>query len=284
MADEQLVEEEVFEETETEDTQLEAEEETQEQESEETESDDEVVVTIGEPEEEQELKKDSGLVKHLRKVTRSLQGENKRLQRELEQRSTAANPPAIDPGPKPTMKGMGYREAEYEKAMETWYEKSRQKEQQEASQKQALEAQQQLAKQKHDAYQAKKVEHGFRDMEDAEQLVMNTLNQTQQAMILQGAKDPALLVYALGTNSEVLDELAKMDNIAEFANAVFNVERDAKVRKKKVPAPERRINSATQGGGTDATLDRLEEEAEKTGDRTKVWRYKRDKERKKLNG
>jgi hypothetical protein len=263
----------------------EAEDETEEEDdsSEEDDDDDEVEVTIGDPPKEEEEKQETPKwVKTLRKVNRKQEAELKRLRRELEQRSTAQNEPEIQLGEKPTLKSVKYDDKKYEEELQKWYDRKRQIEEREASKQKLVEEQKKKWQTKQEAYATSKTEHGFKDFDDAEELVTNTLDVTQQGIIVQGAKDSALLVYALGRNPEVLDELSKITDPVEFSFKVAKIEDKLNVRNKKAPAPEKRISSGKPGGSSgskDATLERLRKEAEKTGDYSKVAAYKRKKKR-----
>lgn len=241
------------------------------------------VVVIDDDEPDEEEKEAPGWVKKVRKVNRKLESENRRLKRELEQRSTAAEKPPVEVGEKPTLKSVGYDDKKYEKALAEYYERKRQAEQYEAEKARKVEEQQKKWQEKLQRYVTQKQAHGFRDFEDAEELVANTFSDTQQGIIVQGAEDSALVIYALGKNPKKLEELAKESDPVTFAFKVAKLESQLKVKDKKAPSPERRVKGAKSGGlsGTeDQTLERLRAEAAKTGDYTKVRRYKEKKRNK----
>ena len=88
---------------------------------------------------------------------------------------------------------------------------------------------------------------------------------------------PVLVVYALGKNPKKAKELASITDPGKFAFAVAKMEAQLKVNPaKRPPAPERAItgSSAPISGTVGSTLERLRAEAEKTGDMTKVIRYR----------
>jgi hypothetical protein len=247
-----------------------------ESENEPDEEDDRVVVLGEEPEEEQH-EEAPAWVKKVRKTNRKLESEVKRLRRELEQRSSeAARPKKIDLGEKPTLKSAKYDAEKYEQQLAEYYDRKRAVEAQEAAAKAAAEAQNRQWTEKQNLYTVKKSEHGFKDFEDAEELVKNTLDVTQQSIIVQGAEDSALLVYALGKNPKKLEELAAVKSPVDFAVKLGKLESQLKVTKKKAPAPEKRAAGKTGGlgGSGDATLERLRAKAEKTGDYSEVLAYK----------
>lgn len=246
------------------------------------EEEEERVVKIGdeEPDEEPET---PGWVKKVRKVNRKLESEVRRLKRELEQRSTAVQKeaPPVKLGEKPTLKSVGYSDKKYEAALAEYYERKRQVEKYEADQKAKQEEVQKRWQERQERYANKKTEHSFKDFSEAEDLVSNTFSVAQQGIIVQGAEDPALVVYALGKNPKKLEELAGVTDHVEFAFKVAKLESQLKVVNKKAPAPEKRVGGGAKTGGLsgteDQTLERLRAEAAKTGDYTKVRQYKQKK-------
>jgi len=241
------------------------------------EEEDRVVVTLGEdPEEEEEHEEAPAWVKKVRKSNRRLESENRKLKRELLERSTE-RAPKVELGEKPTLKSAKYDDKLYEQQLADYYDRKRKIDEQQAALKKTTEAQTKQWEERNSRYVAQKAAHNFRDFEEAEELVTNSLNVAQQSIIVQGAEDAALLVYALGNNPKKLEELAAVKNPVDFAVKLGKLESQLKVTKKKAPAPEKRISGKTGGlgGGGDATLARLREKAEKSGDYSEVLAYKR---------
>lgn len=243
-------------------------------------------VTIGDEEEEPEPPETPGWVKKVRKVNRKLESENRRLKKELEQRSTAAQKqaPPVQLGEKPTLKSVGYDDKKYEQALVQYYERKRQVEQYEAEAAKRQEEQQKSWQERQQRYVTQKQAHGFKDFDEAEELVSNTFSVTQQGIIVHGAEDSALVIYALGKNPRKLEELAKEADPVAFAFKVAKLESQLKVMNKKAPSPEKRVGKGAKAGGLsgteDQTLERLRAEAAKTGDYTKVTQYKQKKRNK----
>lgn len=243
--------------------------------------DDDIVVTIGDEPivEEEEHKEAPAWVKKVRKVNRQLEAENRKLKRALQERSTESEP-AIELGEKPTLKSVKYDDKKYEQELAAYYERKRKLEELEAQKAKQAEEQQRKWQERQQKYAATKAEHGFKDFEEVEELVSSTLDVTQQGIIVQGADDSALLVYALGKNPKKLEELSKVKDPVEFAVRIGKLETQLKVTNKKAPAPEKRVSggkSSGLGGSGDATLERLRAEAQKTGDYSKVIAYKRQR-------
>ena len=102
-------------------------------------------------------------------------------------------------------------------------------------------------------------------------------NVVQQGVMIQGAEDSALVIYALGKNLEQAKELAKIDDPVKFAFAVARLESKLKITSRKAATrPEGKISAtASSAGAVDSTLERLREEASKSGNMDKVMAYKR---------
>jgi hypothetical protein len=188
--------------------------------------------------------------------------------------------PAVnEPGPKPTLEGCDYDSDQYEQKLSDWYETKRKSEEAKAERKAQEENQLKAYQEKIAAYQEKKKTLKVRDYEDAESLVEDTMSIAQQNIIIEGADNPALLVYALGKNPEKAKKLAEIKNHVRFAFEVAKLEKELKVSKRKPKTqPEKTIKgTGTLSGTTDRTLDRLREEAARTGDMSKVMAYRRKK-------
>lgn len=242
----------------------------------------EVVISInGEapaPEEDEEARAPDW-VRDLRKNYR----EEKRRSKELEQRLAQVeqrNTQAVAPlGQKPTLEKADYDTDRYEKDLTAWYEKKRQHDDREATVKSEHQAVQKEWERKLESYQGAKAGLKVRDFEFAEDVVQDNLSVMQQGMIVQGADNPALVVYALGKNPKKAKEIASITDPVKFAFAVAKLETQLKVSNRKAQSsPERKISgTARPSGAVDSTLDRLRSEAEKTGDYSKVFQYKKQK-------
>lgn len=246
------------------------------------EEEDDRVVSIGdtEPEESsegEEHQEAPGWVKKVRKSNRRLESEVKQLKRQLASKEDVKEQP-VQLGAKPTLVSCGYDDAKYEQELVGYYERKRKVEEQAVVQQQVVAERAKKWQGKQERYVELKKDYNFKDYSDTEVLVENTLSVPQQQIILQGAEDSALLVYALGKNPKKLDELANVKDPVEFAFKVAKMESQLKVTNRKAPKPEKRVTTGKSGGisgNGDKTLDRLREEAAKSGDYTKVTAYKR---------
>lgn len=241
-------------------------------------NDDEVIVTIGDtpaPEESEEQKAPEW-VRELRKSHREVQRKNRELEAELK----ALKEPAakqVTLGAKPKLGDYDYDTEQYEQELASWYDKKRQVDQQEAEALAAQESQQKAWQQKLDTYAEKKASLKVKNFDDAESAVLESFDQTQQGIVMQGADDAALTVYALGNNPAKLKELASIKDPVEFSFAVAKLEAQLKVKKRKAPPPERTLKGTapSSGGAAGSDLERLRDEAAKSGDYSKVHQYKK---------
>lgn len=241
--------------------------------------DGEVVVQIGEEEaptsEEQQPAPE--WVKDLRKRQRELAKENA----DLKARLSAGNTPAKgkpELPPKPKLADFDYDEEKYDQARDEWDRKKRAVDAWEADQEAQAKQAQEAVRKVHENYATSKKALKVSDFQDAEDEVLSVFSEVQQNIVLQGAKNPAAMVYALGRTPAKLKELASKKDPLEFAWAAAQLEKEIKVSKRTStkPAPDTplRGTSAAQGSSK-AQLERLEAEAARTGDRTKVVAYKR---------
>lgn len=240
----------------------------------------EVMVTIGDPvetETPEEHQPAPEWVRKLRTQHREAQKELRELRQKLNQAPAQPSQPAL--GAKPTLEGCDYDATKYETELTTWYDSKRKEDERAAARKAEEDQVNQKWNEKRASYEKGKTVLGVSDYEDAESVVLDLLNPTQQGIIVAGSKDPALVMYAIGKNEEEARALAAIKDPVEFAFAVARLEGQLKVTSKKPStAPESRVSGNSRpSGATDHTLDRLRAEAEKTGDYTKVSAYKRQK-------
>lgn len=240
-------------------------------------AEDELIVTIGEEAPPQEEEKPAPeWVRELRKQHRELQKRNRELEAKLTQ-DQAPKVPEI--GKKPTLEDFDYDAEKFENSLAQWFERKRQADEQAAKVQADIEKQQQEWQARLQGYGKAKAELKVKDYDDAEGIVQESFNTTQQGVILQGADNPALLVYALGKNPKKAKELASISDPVKFAFAIAKLETQLKVTNRKAaPPPEKTVQGTGRVSGTvDSTLDRLRAEAEKTGNYSKVMAYKRQK-------
>jgi len=257
----------------------EPEEEEQEEKPEEDEGsdDDELVVSIGdEKPPEEDDRKAAGWIRELRKSHRETVKKNRELEEKLQSLTSAQPSQAVRKKPTLDDDDINFDAEKYEKALEDWHEQKHQHRQEEEKQKQAQEAVQKEWQSRLDSYGRAKKALKVKDFDDAEAVVQEQLSMIQQGILLQGAENAALLVYALGKNPKKAKELASIADPVKFTAALVRTEMSLKTGTRKAPPPETRV-SGTKGaaGSVDSNLERLRAEAERTGDMSKVIQYNR---------
>lgn len=235
-----------------------------------------LIVTIGdEPAEDDDHRAAPDWVRKLRQGNR----EKDRLLRERDAEIARLKGSAAAPAPlgeKPKLADFAYDDDAYETALDAWKDRKREIEDQAAA-RQRAESDAKAAWQKTlEGYNKAKAALKVRDFDDAEAVVQDLLDTTQQGIIVAGATDPATVIYALGKNPKKAAELAGIKDPVKFAFAVAEVQSKMKVQpRKQVPPPERTLRSGVAGAAAvDNTLDKLRAEALKTGDLSKVLAYK----------
>lgn len=247
----------------------------------EAESDDEeeqgVIVSIGEEAPPPEEEPAPQWVRKVREQNREL----KREVRELREQRQAETNPVVTLGAKPSLENLDYDTEQYEKLLADWFEQKRSVDEQEAHAQRSIADQEKAWNMTLEGYGEAKAKLKVRDYDDAEEVAQNTFNVVQQGVVLQGAENPALVIYALGKNPKKASELAKIDDPVKFAFAVAKLESQLKISNRRAATqPERTVSATASSSGTvDSTLERLREEASKTGNMDKVMAYKRAQKR-----
>jgi hypothetical protein len=247
-------------------------------------NDEEIVVSIGDEPAASEQEDGRPAPDWLKELRNSNRQKDKRI-RELEAKVAQAAPPVqeVVVGERPKLSDHDYDEDKYNAALDEWHSRKANVEKQRRDREQAEQQQQAAWKSKVSAYDAAKAELKVRDFEDAEDIVKDKFSTVQQAIILEGLppKQAATIIYALGKNPKKAAELAGVTNPVQFAFAIAKLETQLKVTPRKVaPPPEGKIKSSVAGAtAVDDQLKRLQDEADKTGDRSKVASFLRQRER-----
>ena len=234
-----------------------------------------IVVSIGEEPPPPEPEAAPEWVRELRKSHRELQKRNRELEAQVHQ--TTETNPVVTLGAKPSLEQHDYDTDKYEASLADWYERKRSVDDQQAQARQAEQQQADAWQQQLQGYADAKSKLKVRDYDDAEEVAQQTFNVVQQGVMIQGAEHPALLIYALGKNSKKAKELAQIDDPVKFAFAVAKLESQLKISNRKAATrPEGKVSAtAPLKGAVDSTLERLREEASKSGNMDKVMAYKR---------
>lgn len=243
----------------------------------------ELIVTIGEesPPQEDDKKPAPQWVKDLRVKTRELERENREL-RKLRQQVEQQKQTQL--GPKPTLESCDYDADEFEKRLDAWKERKAVADRQAEEAKAAAKQKQEFFNSKFEAYSTRKAEVAgkIRDFDDVEETVRETFDETQLGVVLAHAKDPALLLYAIGKDEKRLQELAKIKDPVEYIFAVARMETQLRTSSRKPSsAPEKSVKGSASTVGSDKRMDQLIAEAQRTGDGTKLRQYRASLKQKK---
>jgi hypothetical protein len=241
-------------------------------------SDDVIVSIDGETPPQEEETRAPEWVRELRKSNREKERKIRELEAKLTTAATETKPVAL--GDKPSLEECDYDAELYESKLSSWYDRKRISDEAEAKAREAQQAEANAWQEKLASYNKAKATLKVRDYEDSEAVAQDNLTITQQGIIIQGSDNPALIIYALGKNTKRAKELASITDPVKFAFAVAKLETQLKVTTRKAStAPERTIanGGARLSGTVDSTLERLRDEAAKTGDLSKVMAYKRSK-------
>lgn len=241
-----------------------------------------LVVTIGEdaPPPEEDVSRAPNWVKDVRRQNRELVRKTHELEAKLKQYLPSEE---VTLGKKPVLEDYEWDAAKFTQALDDWYARKQQLEVKQREQQTKEEREQAAWQAKLNAYEESKAKLAVEDYEEAESFIKDTFSVTQQAVIVKSSKNPAQLVYVLSKYPSKAKEFASITDPVEFAWAMSELETKVKVDRKNGTTP--RPESIPSGSGTgissttssDAKLDKLRAEAERTGDYSKVVAYKKQR-------
>lgn len=197
-------------------------------------------------------------------------------------KGTPAQPQAIVVGPEPTFEGCEYDPDKFKAATVEWLKRKTEAEAQETARTRAREQEQAQWTSRLKAVDTASSKLGVQNAEDAVSAFESTFSPVQRGIILGALEDPktsAAMRYALGMNPKKAKELAAIADPIKFAVAIGKLEDKLSIAPRKTaPLPERLARgSAPMTGTTDTTLAKLQAEADRTGDRSKVAAHLRAK-------
>lgn len=189
-------------------------------------------------------------------------------------------PKPVTVGPKPKLEDFEYDEAKYDDALLAWNTESAKAKDAEKAEQTQRETANRSWQQDLQAFENGKSDLGVKDFDASEEAVVSTMSQVQQAVIVKAASTPqaaAKIVYALGKHPDRLKALAAIEDPIKLAVAIAKLEGQITVNTRgRAPEPDSKVRgSASLARGEDKVLAKLEAEADRTGDRTKVVQHKR---------
>lgn len=214
---------------------------------------------------------------------KNLRAINRRLAKEAAARradAVPAAPVALEPlPPKPDIADYAYDQDAWQADLDKWEANKLAHEEQASIARQAEEARRTAWAKELEGYADKKRKLARPDFEEAESIVVDMLTPEQQALIVKAGRhiDSAAMIYALGKSPRKLEEIAVVTDPVDFVFKVAEMSKSLKVGGKRKAAAN--IDEPVSGGapiaGKNSTLARLEREAERTGNRTELIRYRK---------
>lgn len=247
----------------------------------------EVIVTLGEEAtaEEEDPARAPEWLRDLRKSNREKDRRIRELEAERASRGASTESAAIVVGEKPKLEDFDYDPEKFATALDAWHGRKAQADEQQKKRDETQTRERAQWTSRLDAVTKASEGLKVRDHEDATAAFEGAFSMIQQGIVLGGpddAKTSAMLRYALGKNPAKARELAAIQDPVKFAVALGKLEMQLKVTPRKAaPAPDSRINSGVAGAAAvDNQIERLREDARRTGDYSKVAEYKRQQEKK----
>lgn len=213
----------------------------------------------------------------IRQIREQLRKEQKR-NAELERRLV---PQTVEVGPKPDL----YEDCEgdpdkFEAALTSWQERKRKQDDQTRQQTESQAAMTRRFEASQAAMRAEAARFNRADFQEAEQSFSEAFPQLNAIVPLYFKERAPLLMLTLKDRPALMEKMkaaAEADPLAA-AFELWDLSKGIKVNRKKPPEPEAssiQRGSASLATSTDKTLEKLEKEAERTNDRSKVVAYKR---------
>lgn len=225
------------------------------------------------PEVEVEQHSNPELVTELRGLLREQKRENKKL------RKAQVKPEETAPlRARPTLKDLDYNEDKYDKDLDAWYGEKAAHDQTEATAKAEADERNNAFQERRGQYEESRKSFDPSKIADAESIVMEKFSPMQQDVLVEALGERAApLIVGLSSSTKHLDELASEKSLIRFAVKLARLEADMKVAPRKRPktSPETRVTGSAPSQAGDTTLEKLRDEAARTGDSTKVLAYKR---------
>jgi hypothetical protein len=254
----------------------------------------ETVITLGddapaEEAEEAEAAAAPAWVRDVRKTNRELVRKTREQEAEIARLKgaddTAATPAAIVVGEKPTFESCAFDPDKFEAELTAWNKRKADAEAQQTAAVKTREAEEKNWRTRVDAVEGAAAKLKVRDPEGAVLAFEGTFSVLQRGIIMGAPEDAATsaaLRFALGSNPARAKALASIADPIKFAMKLADEIKEMKMTTRKpAPVPERRVAGNVAGAAAvDNTLNRLREEAAKTGNHSKVIAYKNEQRKK----
>ena len=217
---------------------------------------------------------------------KDLRQRNRDMARELDGYRKQQAPKKVDVGARPTLDGCDYDEDKFATELESWHDRKRQNEQVETKAQEAERVANEQLRRAETSYRAKAAAVPVKNYQDAENAVTAALTPQLQAAMISYLDDAPKIVVALHKYPAMLAKVAAEPDAVRALMMMKDMEKRIKtdVVRKAPPPPE--ADTIQRGSGSmasvpaDKELAKLEKEAERTGDRTKIIAFKRAQKQK----
>lgn len=204
-----------------------------------------------------EEEKDPSLVKNLRNVIK----EKERELKELRYAASQSQPISGELPPKPTLESSDYDEEAFEQKLSEWHETKRKIDESKVQKEKSDEAYRQQHNAKVNQYLEARKTVKFKGFEAAERLVTEEVPMSHQNLILDRAKNPTMVVMALGSNADLRKQLSESTDPVEIGWLIGNIEAKAKAlpkgKKQQTSTPEVKGNSIARRSSADIALAKV---------------------------
>jgi len=201
--------------------------------------------------------KDPALVKTLRNVIK----EKERELKELRHAATSAPVQIQEMPPKPTLESSDYDEVAFEQKLTEWHDTKRKIDDAKAKKESSDEAYRQQHNAKVNQYLEDRKAVKFKGFDVAERRVTEEVPISHQNFILDRAKNPTLVVMAIGSNAELRKQLSEATDPAEIGWLIGNIEAKAKTlpkgKKQQSSTPEVKGGSVQRRSSADIALAKV---------------------------
>lgn len=221
--------------------------------------------------------KDPALVRHLRNTIKEKERELKELRNQSPSQQQRQAPTQAPRMPQLSDDGIDYDESVFQQRLSEWSEENAKYQTAQAQQQHAQQALQQLHQQKLQQYQERVKAVKVPNYQQAEKVVIEEVPEQIQAAIIHYAEKPEMVVIALARNPELRKQMAEATDPVALGRLIGTIESKAKT----MPKPKSNAASTPEVKGNNGavlnSLEKLKEEAHKSGDWSAYFAAKRAK-------
>lgn len=225
----------------------------------------EIVLTIdGEPVEDEEdddpdlaeTEDDTPTIRKMRERLKDAKRRERDLKRQVEEAAKAAEPPQ-EVGERPTLDQFDYDEDAYSEALASYLDRKKEADQKQAAERERVERMEKEWQEKRAAYEVNKGKLNAPDYESAENAFAAMFTPTAQGIMLDVAKEPERMIYALGKSPALAKRLAELQEYpARMAAEIGRLESRIQLKPRKPSTkPERRVKGSASTGKPVAAKD-----------------------------